>query len=258
MIIDLLIILYPISFKDVQGELCEDKFLLMKIDNAIGISEARAIVRNIKLYESEEGYEPTPSMNTWFACMKMPATAGPTEPPTKVKRTVMPRDIPLNFLGVDCRTISNPPTCINDNPPAITAKFVATKLPFEWNMSRLEKPTALTILPIMVGFTLPSLETIKPEDGANNRNTIINGSWIFAVVMTLSPNPNGWGLLTSTGIVWKTVNIDRKAITRMILAERMVLLVSNWKLTNGDLDLLSTITNSTNEVIPMNKNIPIW
>lgn len=48
----------------VQGELCEDKFLFMKIDNAIGISEARAIVRNIKLYESEEGYEPTPSMNT--------------------------------------------------------------------------------------------------------------------------------------------------------------------------------------------------
>jgi hypothetical protein len=45
-------------------ELCEDKFLLMKIDNAIGISEARAIVRNIKLYESDEGYEPTPSMNT--------------------------------------------------------------------------------------------------------------------------------------------------------------------------------------------------
>jgi hypothetical protein len=58
-------------------------------------------------------------------------------------------------------------------------------------MSRLENPTALTILPIMVGFTLPNLETIKPEDGANNRNTIINGSWIFAVVMTLSPNPNG-------------------------------------------------------------------
>jgi hypothetical protein len=76
--------------------------------------------------------------------------------------------------------------------------------------------------------------------------------------MTLSPNPNGWGLLTRTGIVWKTVNIDRKAITRMILAERMVLLVNNWKLTNGDLDLLSTITNSTNEVMPMNKNIPIW
>lgn len=48
----------------VKAEFCEDKFLLMKIDNAIGISEARAIVRNIKLYESEEGYEPTPSMNT--------------------------------------------------------------------------------------------------------------------------------------------------------------------------------------------------
>lgn len=112
-------------------ELCENKFLLMNIDNAIGINEARAIVRNIKLYESEEGYEPTPSMNAWFACMKMPAMAGPTEPPTKVKRTVMPRDIPLNFLGVDCRTISNPPTCINDNPPAITAKFIATKLPLE-------------------------------------------------------------------------------------------------------------------------------
>ena len=43
----------------------------------------------------------------------------------------------------------------------------------------------------MVGFTLPSLETIKPEDGANNRKTIMKGSWIFAVVITLSPKPNG-------------------------------------------------------------------
>jgi hypothetical protein len=36
----------------------------MKIDNPIGISEARAIVRNIMLYESGEGNEPTPSKNT--------------------------------------------------------------------------------------------------------------------------------------------------------------------------------------------------
>jgi hypothetical protein len=35
---------------------------------------------------------------------------------------------------------------------------------------------ALTILPMRVGFTLPSLEIINPEEGANNKNTIINGS----------------------------------------------------------------------------------
>lgn len=37
----------------------------MKIDNAIGTSEVRATVKNIRLYESGEGNEPiTPFTNT--------------------------------------------------------------------------------------------------------------------------------------------------------------------------------------------------
>ena len=63
--------------------------------------------------------------------MKIPATAGPTEPPIRLKRTVIPRDIPLNLLGVDCNMMSKPPTCINDKPPAIIARFVETTSPFE-------------------------------------------------------------------------------------------------------------------------------
>jgi len=227
----------------------------MKIDNPIGTSEVRATVKNIRLYESGEGNEPiTPFTNTWFACMYIPAIAGPIEAPTKLKRTVIPRDIPLNFLGVDSRTISKPPTCINDNPAATTARFVATKIPVEWNTNRLKNPMALTILPMRVGFTLPSLEIINPEEGANNKNTIINGSWICAVVMTLSPKPNGWGLLTNTGIVWKTVNIARNAITKMMLAERIILFVINWKLTNGDFDLFSIIIKRNNEIVATDKN----
>ena len=47
----------------------------------------------------------------------------------------------------------------------------------------------------------PILDTTYPDEGANNRNTIINGSWIPALVTALPPNPNGAGLLTITGIV---------------------------------------------------------
>ena len=57
------------------------------------------------------------------------------------------------------------------------------------------------MLPIRVGFTLPSLDTIKPEDGANNKNTIMNGSCMSALIIALPPNPKGCGLLTKTGIV---------------------------------------------------------
>ncbi len=53
----------------------------------------------------------------------------------------------------------------------------------------------------MVGLTLPILEIMNPEDGAKSKNTIINGSWIPALVTALPPNPNGAGLLTITGIV---------------------------------------------------------
>ena len=43
-------------------------------------------------------------------------------------------------------------------------------------MNRLKNPTTVIMLPKMVGFAFPSLEIIKPDDGANIKNTIINGS----------------------------------------------------------------------------------
>ena len=68
-------------------------------------------------------------------------------------------------------------------------------------MNRPINPIVLTKLPIIVGFTLAYFDIMKPEDGANIRNTIINGSWISALVIAFPPNPNGGGLLTKTGIV---------------------------------------------------------
>ena len=45
----------------------------------------------------------------------------------------------------------------------------------------------------------------------------------------------------------------RKVIARMILAERMTLVVINCKLISGDSDLLSMITNNTNEMDPKDR-----
>jgi hypothetical protein len=108
-------------------------------------------------------------------CINIPATAGPTAPPIRLRRTVVPRDVPLNSLGVDSKTMLKPPTCINDSPTAIIDRVTANKKPVECNMRILKKPTVPIILPIIVGFVFPSLEIIKPEEGANNRNTIIKG-----------------------------------------------------------------------------------
>jgi len=114
----------------------------------------------------------------------------------------MPRDIPLNCLGVDSRTILNPPTCVNDNPVAIIASVPANIVSVECKRNILKNPIELIIVPISVGFIFPNLEITKPEEGANNRNTIINGSWIFAVVIASPSNPpTGKGLLTRIGIV---------------------------------------------------------
>ena len=53
----------------------------------------------------------------------------------------------------------------------------------------------------MIGFVDPSLDTIKPDVGPKINKTIANGSCTLLVISGSSPNPNGDGLLTSTGIV---------------------------------------------------------
>ena len=102
--------------------------------------------------------------------------AGPIEPPTRLKRTVIPRDIPLNCLGVVSKTILKPPTWVRDKPAAIIARLADTKNSVEWKINRLKRPIILIALPRIVGLIFPSLEIINPDDGANNKKTTINGS----------------------------------------------------------------------------------
>lgn len=69
-----------------------------------------------------------PLMSTRSACIYTPAIAGPIAPPIRLRRTVVPKDTPANCLGVDCKTISKPPTCTNDRPVAIIAKVTDVKV----------------------------------------------------------------------------------------------------------------------------------
>jgi len=64
------------------------------IGNTIEDTEIKVAVRNIRLYESEDGYEAeipsvSNSTNTWSACKYILAITGPTEDPIrKIKRFI--------------------------------------------------------------------------------------------------------------------------------------------------------------------------
>ena len=58
--------------------------------------------------------------------MIIPAIAGPMAPPIRLRRTVVPNEVPLRCRGVDSRTMLKAPTCISDNPVAIMASVPAT------------------------------------------------------------------------------------------------------------------------------------
>ena len=90
--------------------------------------------------------------------MYIPAIAGPTAPPIRLRSTVIPRDIPLNCLGVDSKIVLNPPTWVNDNPVAIIASVPATIDSVEWKRSILKNPIVLIMLPMSVGLMFPNLD----------------------------------------------------------------------------------------------------
>ncbi len=133
--------------------------------------------------------------------MYIEAITGPIELPISTITTDIPIDIPLNCRGVYCNTTLNAPTFISDNPADIITKFIATIGTVEWKTERTKKPTVVVMLPAIIGLKLPILDTIKPEEGANNKNTIIKGNWIKALSIASPPNPRGEGLVTNIGIV---------------------------------------------------------
>ena len=68
-----------------------------------------------------------PTRMIWLICIYIPAITGPMGSPTILKMTVIPREIPSNFFGVDSKIIFMVPTCIRDIPVATIPRFVDTK-----------------------------------------------------------------------------------------------------------------------------------
>ena len=64
-------------------------FLIRSIANAIDDTAIKAAIRKIRSYDSREGNEAemllfvSDSINTWFACINVPAITGPTEAPIR-------------------------------------------------------------------------------------------------------------------------------------------------------------------------------
>lgn len=133
--------------------------------------------------------------------MYIPASAGPIAAPMILIRVLIPKDIPLNCLGVDNMITFIAPTLVKDNPVDSIARLVETNSSVEWYRSKPMKAAAVIQAPSMIGFNEPSFETMNPEVGPNTRSTKANGSCTFPVLIASSPNPTGPGFLTKMGIV---------------------------------------------------------
>ena len=61
----------------------------------------------------------------------------------------------------------------------------------------------------------------------------MNGSNIIEAVNAFPPKPSGIDVLTSTGIVWYTINVVKPRIMKVITVEKIVLFVIRFKSING-------------------------
>lgn len=86
------------------------------------INDSSAAVRNIWSYACAEGnVAGILGMVPRYICWYIPATEGPSEFPTSIKSTDMPRETPCTFCGDDIKIMLKHPTMANDNPTEITA-----------------------------------------------------------------------------------------------------------------------------------------
>jgi hypothetical protein len=97
--------------------------------------------------------------------MYMPARAGPIALPIILRNVVIPRDNPLNCLGVDNMTTFIAQKLVSDNPVDKTARLTETNNSIEWKKSKLIKLALVIIVPSMTGFRDPNFETMYPEVG---------------------------------------------------------------------------------------------
>src|SRR5918997_589097 len=201
-------------------------FLLTNANpRATDAREIRAAVRNMRLYASGVGNcsPTTPSTVPWYICWNIAAIDGPIDIPIRLRSSAIPSAIPVICIGADRSTTLKPPVIESDSPAEIIVSETETMNSVEWNISKLKNPIALIIVPNNVSRVLPTLFKMKPDITVPTNKTIINGSCTFAVTTASPPKPRGGGLLTIIGIVWYTMNMQRKTNIRMILAGRIIL-----------------------------------
>lgn len=126
---------------------------------------------------------------------------GPIDIPIIITTTLIPREMPLYWIGVDIIIMLNTPVFNNANPTAITARFIPTSTSVEWKKNMPINPISENIVPHSTGFMLPIFEMINPDAGANIKKIIIKGNCTIAASTALPPKPIGCGLLTKNGIV---------------------------------------------------------
>jgi hypothetical protein len=91
------------------------------------IIDARAAVRNTRLYASAEGNKEDAALSfrnsSVFDCKYIPAITGPIDIPIKSKTRVIPTETPVNCTGVALKSIFHPALLINVAPIDIAARF---------------------------------------------------------------------------------------------------------------------------------------
>src|ERR1051326_9103457 len=105
-------------------------FLLLALSpnaSATDAMETSAAVMNMRLYACASGNCPgMPGIEAWFICWNNPARDGPIDIPIRFINNVIPRAIPVDFIGADKSTTLKPPVIESDRPDAMTARAAET------------------------------------------------------------------------------------------------------------------------------------
>src|SRR5574337_316453 len=230
-------------------------FLFNTTTSATDTRDKIPALENICRYDNADGNAPdTFGIVCVYICWNIPATDGPSDCPTKINSTDMPRDIPSNFCGDDTSMMLNPPTNAKDNPTDIIPSAADIIDSVEWNATSPKNPIVHTIVPSAVSLKFPTLDTINPDAAETISDMIINGSWTFAVVIASPPKPNGCGLCIKIGIVWYTMNVDMPTIMRMTFVGKSILFTRIFRSTNGNGVLFSSAINTNPDAAAAPKN----
>lgn len=231
------------------------------MDKIIEHTEIIIPVKNIKLKAVEEGWS-TGSLDimdesndvddtneVWNDCMKKPANIGPIDIPIIMITTLIPKEMPLNWIGLEVNIMLNTPVFSKAKPIAIIAKLKPTTSSSEWKINMAENPIKEIIVPNKTGLVFPIFEIIKPDAGAKMRKIIMNGSWIIAASIAFPPNPTGGGVLTKKGMVWYTRNIGSPNVSTSTLENNNILFRNSLRSIKGKGAFFSTMMNNIDEIV---------